>query len=144
MAFVITPDHSKNVGLGFYLILLLFKIIQLWSKSMRIEKTTYHLRSSRLSYISSFVYGVLLLSSCKKFPSGFFVRFWSGQFVKPIHVGMVLSFFWHSGRSIKGEKVDTLCSRKDESNFHSPYIARFIWNAEISISVAIHCYERLF
>ena len=23
-------------------------------------------------------------------------------------------------------------------------LARFIWNAEISISVAIHCYERLF
>ena len=23
-------------------------------------------------------------------------------------------------------------------------IARFIWNAEISVSVAIHCYERLF
>ena len=26
--------------------------------------------------------------------------------------------------------------------FHS--LARFIWNAEISVSVAIHCYERLF
>ena len=23
-------------------------------------------------------------------------------------------------------------------------LARFIWNAEISVSVAIHCYERLF
>ena len=23
-------------------------------------------------------------------------------------------------------------------------IARFIWNAEISVSIAIHCYERLF
>ena len=23
-------------------------------------------------------------------------------------------------------------------------IARFIWNAEIRVSVAIHCYERLF
>ena len=26
----------------------------------------------------------------------------------------------------------------------SPARARFIWNAEISVSVAIHCYERLF
>ena len=77
----------------FGIFLFLFRIIQLvWSKSMRIEKTTLYL------YVSSFVYGLWsssLLSSCKKFPSGFFVRFWSGQFVKPIQdVRMVvLSFF---------------------------------------------------
>ena len=75
----------------FGIFLFLFRIIQLWSKSMRIEKTTLY------RYVSSFVYGLWsssLLSSCKKFPSGFFVRFWSGQFVKPIQdVRMVLSFF---------------------------------------------------
>ena len=31
-----------------------------------------------------------------------------------------------------------------DPNVHTFPIAQFIWNAEISVSVAIHCYERLF
>ena len=42
--------------------------------------------------------------------------------------------FWNLTELIDDHKTD----KKDVP------LARFIWNAEISVSVAIHCYERLF
>ena len=40
--------------------------------------------------------------------------------------------------------VGFVASYESKLQIHSSTLAQFIWNAEISVSVAIHCYERLF
>ena len=64
-------------------------------------------------------------------------------------VVLLLSFtffsIWGCADEFKTDKSVTILSLLSISVFSlSNCIARFIWNAEISVSVAIHCYECLF